>query len=184
MRVSDGRGWSRPGILPTDNDFLPDTDTQILLEMITACPSGKARDILMACYARKMNSSIRRIRDLMMRPYSTVREWLLRVHECGLDNISDRKPPGARCILEAIEIVRKTLRQPPIKYGFEQGAWLMRMIAEVITKKLKKTLQATHPAEAPAQDGILVRKAQNRSAQVRLQNGAGGVHETVQTAGQ
>ena len=46
-------------------------------------------------------------------------------------------------------------------------------------KKAEKTLQATYPAEATAQDGILVRKAQNRPAQVRLQNRAGGVHETV-----
>ena len=123
MRASDGRGWSRPGTLPAGNDFLPDTDAQILLEMIAACPSGKARDILRACYERKINASIRRIRDLLMRPYSTVREWLWRVHERGLDNISDRKPPGARGILgpEEIEIVRETLRQPPTEHGFEQG---------------------------------------------------------------
>ena len=140
MRISNGRGWSKSGTLPTGNDFLPDTDTQILLKMIAACPPGKVRDILRACYERKINASIRRIRDLLMRPYSTVREWLWRVHERGLDNISDRKPPGARGILgpEEIEIVRETLRQPPTEHGFEQGAWLLRMIAEVITKKLKK----------------------------------------------
>ena len=51
-------------------------------------------------------------------------------------------------------------------------------------KKAEKTLQAAHPAEAPAQDGILVRKAQNLPVQVRLQNGAVAVHETVQTGGQ
>ena len=41
-------------------------------------------------------------------------EWLWRVHERGLDNISDRKPPGARSVLwpEDIEIVRATLRHP------------------------------------------------------------------------
>ena len=33
-----------------------------------------------------------------MRLYSTVREWFWSVHERGLDNISDRKPPGARYI--------------------------------------------------------------------------------------
>ena len=108
MRISNGRGWSKSGTLPTGNDFLPDTNTQILLEMIAACPPGKVRDILRACYERKINASIRRIRDLLMRPYSTVREWLWRVHERGLDNISDRNPPGARGILgpEEIEIVR------------------------------------------------------------------------------
>ena len=164
----------------------PDSNTQILLKMIAACPPGKIRDILRACYERKINASIRRIRDLLMRPYSTVREWLWRVHERGLDNVSDRKPSGARCMLEPeeVEIVRKTLRQPPIKYGFEQGAWLLRMIAEVVTKKLKKTLQATYNTETLVQNGILVRKTQNRPAQVRLQNGARGVHAAVQTAGQ
>ena len=91
--------------------------------MIAACPPGKVRDILRACYERKINASIRKIRDLLMRPYSTVREWLWRVHERGLDNVSDRKPPGARGMLgpEEIEIVRETLRQPPTEHGFEQG---------------------------------------------------------------
>ena len=166
MRASNGRGWSGPGTLPTGNDFLPDTDTQILLKMIEACPSGKARDIPAACYERKINASIRRIRDLLMRPYSTVREWLWRAHERGLDNISDRKPPGARCMLgpEEIEIVRETLRQPPIKHGFEQGALAPAHDSRGHHKKAEKTLQATYPAEATAQDGILVRKARNRPA--------------------
>ena len=66
MRASDGRGWSKPGTLPTGNDFLPDTDTQILLKMIAACPPGKTRDIMRACYERKINASIRKIRDLLM----------------------------------------------------------------------------------------------------------------------
>ena len=108
--------------------------------MIAACQSGKARDVLRVCYERKINASIRRIRDLLMRPYPTMREWLWRVRKHGLNNISDRKPPGARGILrpEDVEIVRETLCQPPITHGFEQGAWLLRMIAEVIPKKLKK----------------------------------------------
>ena len=84
---------------------------------------------------------------------------------------------------EEIEIVRKALRQPPIKYGFEQGALAPAHDRRGHHRKAEKTLQAAHPAEATAQDGILVRKAQNRPAS-RLQNGAGGVHETVQTAGQ
>ena len=76
MRASDGRGWSGPGTLPMGSDFLPDTDTQILLEMIVACLPGKTRDILRACYERKINASIRRIRDLLMRPYSNVHKFL------------------------------------------------------------------------------------------------------------
>ena len=85
---------------------------------------------------------------------------------------------------EEIEIVRKTLRQPPTEHGFEQGALAPAHDRRGHYKKAEKTLQATYPAEATAQDGILVRKAQNRPAQIRLQKGAGGVYETVQTAGQ
>ena len=66
MRISNGRGWSKSGTLPTGNDFLPDTNTQILLKMIAACPPGKVRDILRACYEGKINASIRRIRDLLL----------------------------------------------------------------------------------------------------------------------
>ena len=44
---------------------------------------------------KKDDVSIRRIRDLLMRPYFTVREWLWRVHKRGPDNISDKKIPGA-----------------------------------------------------------------------------------------
>ena len=123
MRASDGRGWSRPGTLPTGNDFLPDTNTHALREMIAACPSGKARDILMACCKRKINASVRRMRDLLMRPYSAVREWLWGVHERELDNVSDWKLPGTRCMLRPneIEIVRETLRQLPTRHGFEHG---------------------------------------------------------------
>ena len=185
MRISNGRGWSKSGTLPTGNDFLPDTNTQILLKMIAACPPGKVRDILRACYERKINASIRRIRDPLMRPYSTVREWLWRVHERGLDNISDRKPPGARGMLgpEEIEIVRETLRQSPTEHGFEQGAWLLRMIAEVITKKLKKHCRPRTIRRLLRRMGFSYVKPRT-VPQVRLQNGAGGVHAAVQTAGQ
>ena len=91
--------------------------------MIAACPSGKARDILRACCKRKINASVRRMRDLLMRPYFTVQEWLWGVHERELDNISDWKLPGTRCMLRPneIEIVRETLRQLPTRHGFEYG---------------------------------------------------------------
>ena len=114
-----------------------------------------------------------------------LREWLWRVHERGLDNISDRKPPGARGILgpEEIEIVRETLRQPPTEHGFEQGAWLLRMIAEVITKKLKKHCRPRTIRRLLHRMGFSYVKPRT-VPQVGLQNGAGGVHAAVQTAGQ
>ena len=152
MRASDGRGWSRPGTLPTGNDFLPDTDAQILLEMIAACPPGKVRDILRACYERKINASIRRIWDLLMRPYSTVREWLWRVHERGLDNISDRKPPGARGILgpEEIEIVRGDTAPATDRTRIQARGMAPAHDRRGHHKKAEKTLQATYHTEAPA----------------------------------
>ena len=90
MRASDGRGRNRPDTMPAGSDFLPDTDTQAPLKMIEACPSEKARDVLRACYERKINASIRRIRDLLMRPYFTAREWLWRAHGRGPGVLSEK----------------------------------------------------------------------------------------------
>ena len=84
---------------------------------------------------------------------------------------------------EEIEIVRETLRQLPTKHGFEQGAWLLHMIAEVITKKLKKHCRPRTMRRLLRRMGFSYVKPRT-VPQVRLQNRAGGVHATVQTTGQ
>ena len=84
---------------------------------------------------------------------------------------------------EKIEIVRETLRQLPTRHGFEQGAWLLHMIAEVITKKLKKHCRPRTIRRLLHRMEFSYVKPRT-VPQVGLQKGAGGVHATVQTTGQ
>ena len=59
--------------------------------MIKKTPPGKARDILVACCRRKDGKGIRSIARELMRPYSTVRGWLVRMAWRGLGGRFDKK---------------------------------------------------------------------------------------------
>ena len=70
--------------LPKGDKFLQDTSQEDILQMIDWAPSGKARDILVACHKRKAGMSLHAISDTMIRPYSTIRGWLVRIIGRGL----------------------------------------------------------------------------------------------------
>ena len=63
--------------------------------MIKKTPPGKARDILAACCKRKDGRGMRSIARELMRPYSTTRDWLVRITHRGLDGRFDRKSTGS-----------------------------------------------------------------------------------------
>ena len=52
---------------------------------------GKARDILVACCKRKEGTGIWSIARELMRPYSIVRGWLVRMMRRGLGGRFDKK---------------------------------------------------------------------------------------------
>ena len=52
--------------LPKGDEFLQDTSQEDILRMIDQTPSGKARDILVACHKRKAGMSLHAISDTMM----------------------------------------------------------------------------------------------------------------------
>ena len=59
--------------------------------MIKRSSPGKARDILVACCKRKGGNGIWSIARELMRPYSTIRGWLVRMARRGLGGRFDRK---------------------------------------------------------------------------------------------
>ena len=61
------------GRLPKGDEFLQDTSQEDILRMISRTPSGKARDILVACHKRKAGMSLHAITSAMMKLYSTMR---------------------------------------------------------------------------------------------------------------
>ena len=67
--------------------------------MIKRSSPGKARDILVACCKRKGGNGIWFIARELMRPYSTIRGWLVQMVRRGLGGRFDRKSTGRKKIL-------------------------------------------------------------------------------------
>ena len=98
-------------------------------------PRAKLR--LIACWDRKRDHKIRGIaRDLEM-AYSTVRDWLVRMHGQGLKGRFNRKPKGWRSGFQPriLRAVRGWVKRSPQKHGFESGSWQLDMIIEMIRRE-------------------------------------------------
>ena len=76
--------------------------------MIKRSSPGKARDILVACRKRKGGNGIWSIARELMRPYSTIRGWLVRMAQRGLGGRFDRKSTGRKKI-PSLQTLKKAL---------------------------------------------------------------------------
>ena len=109
-----------------------------LLRSIRRERNPAARDRLLACRHRKRGRSIRRICRMMVRPYSTVRDWLWRMQERGLRGRYDRKRGRRKCRMSkpAFESVRRWLKRKTEEFGFESGSWQLNLAHDVIRREL------------------------------------------------
>ena len=69
---------------------MPNVSRKQLLRSIRGEKDPAARDRMLACLHRKDGCSIRRICKIMVRPYSTVRDWLWRIQDGGFRSRHDR----------------------------------------------------------------------------------------------
>ncbi len=131
-KSGDGRRMLKSG-----HRFMPNVSTRKLTGAIEGEKDPTAKFGLLACRFRKNGYTIRKIcRELGM-PYSTVRDWLVRMSKRGLKGRFSRRRVGRsgklpRCLFGT---VRKWLLREPNKYGFESGSWQLNMILEMIKKE-------------------------------------------------
>ena len=126
------------GRLPKGDQFLQDVSQDKIRQMIAQTLSGKARDILVACCKRKDGMSLRAISSAMMRPYSTVRGWLVRLLQNGLNGRFDKKSTGRKRILgeHAVGTIRNWLYEDPSEFGFVSASWSRGMVRDVIRSRI------------------------------------------------
>ena len=86
---------------------------------------------------RKEGASIYKIAKSLNKSYSTVRDWLMRAMQMGLDGRYDEKRPGTKPRLDEHQIkqLRADLIAGPDRCGFESGLWTAKLLAEHIRKK-------------------------------------------------
>ena len=73
-----------------------------------------------------------------MRPYSTVRGWLVRMMRRGLSGRFDRKSTGRKKILgpQTLKKIMEWTRWDPSKYGFESASWHLDMVNEMLRREI------------------------------------------------
>ena len=114
--------------------FMPNVSMKRLTKANAEEKNPLAKLRLLACLFRKRCHSIRKIGKKMVMPYSTVRDWLVRMQERGMRARFNRRHRGRKCKLPGslFRTVRKWLNREPKEYGFESGSWQLNLIPEMI----------------------------------------------------
>ncbi len=123
--------------LPTGSKFLYGTSVGRLKKMQRNEKDPKAAKRLLVFIKRKGNMAIRKICDLMNMSYTTVRQWLWRATDMGLQGRYDNVRPGMPCRLDdsQLKCLRADLIAGPQKCGFMSNVWTARLV--LIHQKLK-----------------------------------------------
>ena len=113
---------------------------------------GKARDILVACCKRKEGKGIWSIARELMRPYSTVRGWLVRMMRCGLGGRFDRKSTGRKKTLgqHILKKIMEWTRWDPLEVWVRTGVMAFGHGKRDAQEGDWQACQASHAAEDPA----------------------------------
>ena len=71
-----------------------------------------------------------------MRPYSTIRGWLVRMVRRGLGGRFDRKSTGRKKILnpQTLKKIMGWTRRDPSRYGFGPASWRLDLMFSIIRK--------------------------------------------------
>ena len=74
--------------------FMPECTIEEMEERMANLKEGKEKIVLLACIKRKESKTIDAIAKELHRRPGTVRGWLVRGRERGLNDLDDHKPPG------------------------------------------------------------------------------------------
>ncbi len=103
---------------------MPNVSRKRLLQSIRKEKNTVAGDRLRACLHRKEGWSIRRICKIMVRPYSTMRDWLWRMQEGGIRCRHDKERGRRGCKIpkKVFRAVRRWVKKEPSDFKFESGS--------------------------------------------------------------
>ena len=116
---------------------MPQVRLKRLIKMAVRGKEGVEKSRLPAARMRKGGKSIRQIARTLCKPYSTVRDWLARMHRRGSKGRFDKKRRGGKRLLSNGDLkrLRRLLYEDPREHGFESKPWQADMILELIERK-------------------------------------------------
>ena len=116
---------------------MPNVSRKRLLRSIRKEKDPVARDRMLACLHRKDGLSIRRICKIMVRPYSTMRDWLWRMQNGDIRCRHDRRRGRRKCKIpaEVFKAVRRWVKKESTDFKFESGSWQLNLLLEMIRER-------------------------------------------------
>ena len=122
--------------LPAGPGFMPRTGMKKLERLIRATKESVERTGLQAAWMRKMGMSIGEMARGLFKPYSTIRDRLVKLHRRGPRGRLNRSSGRRKRILNnaILKEVRGWLSEEPEKYGFKSGCWHLDMVKVVLER--------------------------------------------------
>ena len=133
---------------------MPNVSRKRLLQSIRKEKNTVAGERLRACLHRKDGCSIRRICKIMVRPYSTMRDWLWRMQEGGIRCRHDKERGRRECKIpkKVFRAVRRWVKKEPSDFKFESGSWQLNLLLEMIRERFGLECNAAHASQVAAQE--------------------------------
>lgn len=123
--------------IPIGDKFLLDISIKELEKMRKKEKDVRASNRLLAYKLRKKGLSIRGIGSELGKCYSTIRGWLIRAVQTGVEGRYDIKQEGTpeRLSLEQKDELLKDLIAGPKECGFTDSTWNGKLVQKYIKKK-------------------------------------------------
>ena len=127
----------RKEAIPKGDAFMPTVPHEQLKRAYDKERPGKSQIILGVCVLRKEGMEIRKIARKKGQKYSTVRGWLLRMMNAGLDRRYDEKSGRKKQKMDVglANAVGAWLDNLPECYGFASGTWQLDMVAVMLHRE-------------------------------------------------
>ena len=164
---------------------MPNVSRKRLLQSIRKEKNTVAGERLRACLHRKDGCSIRRICKIMVRPYSTMRDWLWRMQEGGIRcrHDKERGPTRVQDTQEGIQGCQALGEEGAERFQIRVGLVAAEPVARDDQGAFRAGMQRAHASQVAAQKQALVEKIQARTVQDSLQKRTDGVQAKGRRAG-
>ncbi len=159
-------------MIPIRGKFLPNVSAPSLLERYKNETDSKAAARLMAYIRHKKGDSIRQIAWQLGRGYSTIRDWLIRAMQLGIQGRYDIKRPGTKMWLDAGQLkqVHADLIAGPRSCGLGSEVWAAPLLAVHIKKKYKVDYAVSSVYKILHMPGLFMQEAPAQNTQNQPQN--------------
>lgn len=107
--------------------------------MLDSESNQKAKLRLQACILRKNDTGIRSIARKMNRPYTTIYDWLTKIHNNSLEAIYNKTGQGVKCKLTPDQLadLMEELKAGPNCCGFDAKIWTAKLACIHTQRKYK-----------------------------------------------